>query len=421
MRVGLPLTTPEQRSSLYEDLETLLDFGFLSYTLSINGVMFSFRSLTPGDQFVLRHRTHGTKERPEEFRTQIVAASIWMVDGYNLLGETNVVPKLANVIRGLPGNARIILFNVVLRLFDRVSKAVDAVESYAYEKASRYKWRTMGGQSFGTHTGVPGVPTIGTNYAQRMWTFFNTMEDQRVADDSLWEGFKLTASAQAPKGVKKIDARDKQQRQLEIDRRQGIFDRFFYTAKGVIKPIDRKNRSAATEGPHMGPKTADDLAEEMRRWVAGEDDWHDAIVTSYKQQVSAQHEQHKAEAAERAAALAAVREEESDRPQVMVAYTADQLAEILRERNPGPAGVRVVDGGINMVRDHLYEKYIGRAADPGALRVMPDGQMAIADAPIRVGLDQRAAKRQVPYRTQPEDPDEDEPVNDPHKVLPNEW
>lgn len=43
-------------------------------------------------------------------------------------------------------------------------------------------------------------------------------------------------------------------------------------------PIPRRTEYVVTQ-----PQTADELVEDMRRWVAGEDDHHDKIVKSYKQ------------------------------------------------------------------------------------------------------------------------------------------
>ena len=402
MSITLQRTTPEQRAPLYEDVETLIDFGFVSYTLTVNNVVISMRSLNPGDQFVLRHRVHNADR--ESWRSHAIAASIWMVDGYNILGEMNASLRMSKFVRNLPNNVRDVLFNAVLSLFERANKAVEAIESYAYEKSSRYKWRTMSVGSFNNHSGVAGAESIGTNYVQRMWTFFNTIEDQRIADDNMWDGFKLSASAQSPKGVKKIDSRDQQNRQTELDRRQVVNDKFYYTVKGVIKntQVDKKT------GPRVGPKTADDLSEEMRRWVAGEDDWHDEIVNEYKRKVSENYDRHKSEAAARAAVLSAARDDENGVPQKMVAYTPDQLARILKDKSPGPAGVRQVGDGVSVVREHLYTKYLDRAPDSGALRVTDDGQMSIIDSGVVGDLDEVISARRVVYKPGQDDQDPDQ-------------
>jgi hypothetical protein len=356
---------------------------------------------------MLRHRAHNLTH--DEWQSVAIATSIWMAKGYNLLDEDNAIPMMAKSIRTLPPNVRSILFNEVGALFDRVNDAIDAVESYAYEKSSRYKWRSLGGQPFNSHNGLKG--NIGTNHVQRMWTFFNMIEDQRIADDVYWDGVKFTTSAHSAKGVKKADDRDKQHRKEEQDRRQRVQDTFFYVVKGVIKKPDSDVKSDQNLN---GKKTSDDLAEEMRRWVAGEADWHDDIVNNYKRKVSENYERHKQEAAERAAILASAREDDSEQPQSMVAYTPEQLADILKDRGHGVAGVRQVGSGPGAVREHLYTKFLGRDADSGVLKVTPDGQMAIASPNAGPTLEQRIEDRNVVFRSDADEGDSNEP-------LPLEW
>jgi len=404
-QVGLTRTTSEQRAPLYEDVETLLDFGFLTHNVTINGVCFSFRSLGPGDRFLLRHRSHSKAH--DEWVCIAIASSIWMVGGYNLLNEDNVVPLMAKSIRKLPPNVRVILFNEVMSMLDRVTAALDAVEPYAYEKVSRYKWKSFGNQPFSSHNELN--TKIGTNHVQRMWTFYNQIEDQRVKDDVYWDGIKFATSVHASKGVKKIDDRDKQNRKEEQDRRQRVQDTFFYTVKGVI----RKEELDKTKGDlKSGGKSADDLSDEMRRWVSGEADWHDDIVNNYKRMVASNYEKHKQALAEQAAMLAVARDDiNSDTPQPIVGYSAQELSEILKERGQGVPGVRQVGGGPEVVREHLYTKFLGREADSGALQVN-DGQMVIVSPNDGIPLEQRLEERNVVFRSGGEEPQE---------PFPSEW
>ena len=398
-------TTYEQRAPLYEDVEELLDHGFLAQSVTIGGVGVTLRSLSPNDQYTLRHRSYGTSG--EEWRVWVVATATWIANGYDLLGEQHAVPRLAKAFRALPANVRQVLFNVVISLYDRVAKATEAIESYAYETVSRYKWRSNGG-------GLPAGLTaagVGTNHVQRMWTFYNMVEDLRVADDNLWEGFKLSTSPHAPKGIKKIDDRDRQAKQMEKDRRQTVQDRFFYTVKGLVAPLTKGTAPQASKTQPMGlhPKSVDELAEEMRRWVAGEDDWHDTVVHDYKQTIVTNYEQHKRDSAERAAMLAALHEEESAAPRPLVAYTPQQLEEMLRDRGEGGhSGVRTVATGMNPVREHLFEKYLGREPDRGALATTEDGRVVVGTPSGDDGntlLGDRIAERQVGFGHSTQEPE----------------
>lgn len=397
----LPKSTPEQRYPLYEDVETLIAPGFLSHPVSIEGVHLCLRSLGPGDQFVLRARVENSTET--EWRRWAVASAIWMVDGYVLLGDSNAAPWMMQRVRSMPRSAQGILFSLLMGLFARHNRAVDATESYCYESASRFRWKTYGGHSPGVHSGIPGADHLGTNSVQRIWTFHNEIEDQRIRDDALWEGFKLTASAQAPKGVKKIDQRDRQARQSEINRREALQDRFYYTRIGVMKPTDDSPGNGSRPQLSSFSKSTEDLEGEMYRWVSGQEDEHDQIVTDYKRRVAQAYEHEKRARAEQLAAFRAHQELQgaSTTRSPLVGYTSDQLAAMLRDRGAGRPGMTVVTEGQQGIREHLYQKYIERAPDAGALRAV-DGRLDVADD-TGEDLTQQLAGRRVPFRTESEE------------------
>jgi hypothetical protein len=311
---------------------------------------------------------------------------------------------MAQMVRRMPRHARNILFSLVVGLFTRSSKAVDATEAYCCENISRFRWKSFGGHNPSLHVGIPGAERLGTNHVQRMWTFFNEVEDRRLEEETLWEGFKLTASAQAPRGVKKIDAKDQQRHQQEQERRQNLLDRFFYTRMGVLLSVQKTNE-APKVGLVGGSKSADELADEMHRWVTGQEDWHDKIVTEYKRRVSEKYEQEKQEREARAAAFRAqmTGEQSSMTPTTaLVGYTAGQLAAMLKDRQPGHPGVKQVSAGMNSAREYLYEKYLSRQADPGLLRSV-DGHLVPTEGQE---LADEVARRLVPFQAGPDDGEE---------------
>ena len=409
MQVMLPKTTPEQRHPYYSDVEALLDFGFLSHMLTVNGVAVAIRSLGPGDIFMLRHRVAMSGD--EEWKVWMIASSMWMINGHCLLGNAEAVPRMAQTVRRLPKHIREILFSLAMGLFHRQSKAIEVTEAFCYESTSRYKWKAFGKHLPSAHAGVPGVEHLGTNYTQRMWSFYNTIEDQKILDSSTWDGFKLATSPHAPKGIKKIDEADKQHKQQEQDRRQEIQDRAYYVQRGLLQEIRVKDKKSKEDSFAVGTKSADDLVEEMHRWVTGEDDLHDKIVNDYKQRVVTNYEVHKTEQEERAAALRAMQEQDSDMPVALVGYTPEQLDAIIKERGPGTAaGVRRVEGGMNGVREYLYQKYLGNAPDAGALQPTEDGRLVIGVAgdeyPVDgESLDSLIAQRKVAFDSGPALPD----------------
>ena len=379
-------STPEQRAPLYEDVDTLISVGFLSQALSVKGTSVAMRSLGPGDIFLLKARVGAGSDF--EWKLWALAQSIWVLDGMVLLGEPNVVPRVVSTLRLLPRNTLDIFFQVLMSLFSRQNKAMDATEAFCYEASSRFLWRTFGQHHPASHSGVPRVETLGSNHVQRMWTFFNEVEDQRSRDDSMWEGFKLTVSAQAPKGVKKIDERDKSLKEQEQRRRQGVLDRFFYKSMGIFIE-DSTTRTSYS-------KSVEDLEDEMYRWVAGIEDAHDVIVREYKQAIVSRYEQEQRDREEKLQALRAERERIQDAlgpmSSSLVGYTPEQLKLLLQDRKVGHSGVSFLPESPS--RDYLYKKYLERAPDPGVLRPV-DGRLVAAEG---VKITDTLANRMVQLR-----------------------
>lgn len=396
--VLLSKTTMDQRFPLYEDVEDLILTGFLTHTIKIQGVTFALRSLNPGDLLLLR--TRAELDFDSEWKVWSIASAIWMLGGYCLLDEIHAAPRLAKTIRGLPESTKELLFSLVTGLFARQGRALEATEAYCYEQVSRFRWNSSGGHPPNMHIGIPGMDRLGTNYVQRMWIYYNQKEDRRVDEDSQWEGFKLVASSMSPKGVQKIDRHEQDQKKAEAERRQKFLDRFYYTRLGLIKPFEAGSKEAPS-AIGIGTKTPDELVDEMKRWVAGEDDWHDKVVHDYKSRVSHQYDQEKKERQRR---IEALRDQEAElsssmMPQALVGYTTDQLQRILQHRQPGPSGVKLISNGQNSPREHLYAKYLNREADSGALRVV-NGQLV--EAP-ESRLNEQLAQRLVPFQLGPGD------------------
>ena len=391
----LPRTTPEQRGHFYDDTESLISPGFLTHPVTIAGTRFSIRSLSSGDLFLLRARVGlGTDA---QWKDWAIATSIWILDGYVLLGEAHAVPRVYQIVRELPRPVKDVLFSLVLGLFNRQGKAIRAAEAYCYEAVARYKWKACGGRL--RPPGLPGAKTLGVTPVQEMWTAFNVAEDLHQQDEAMWGGFKLVTSASSPKGIKKIDAADQQRHRSEEERRHAIMDRFYYTRMGVLLD-DGKPKANSQEAQVLGPKSPDDLAEEMRKWVTGEEDWHDRVVTEYKTRVSNAYAQSKVEQEERQRVLERIRQEQQGDQQTltpMIAYTPEQLQALLRDRDPGrAAGVRWVAGGQHP-RDHIYEKFLERAPDAGNLQVQ-DGKLVVAE---NRDLTEQVDDRQVVFHPGP--------------------
>ena len=379
----LPQTTPEQRQSYYGDVEALLSPGFLSHPVVVAGARMQMRSLGPGDLYMLKARTEGADSW--EWRVWAVATSIWMVNGRSLLGKEEAIPFMTDRVRNFRPQAVDTLFSILLGLWLRAGEATETVQVYVYETHSRYKWlSTKRGH---VSSGVPGADDLGPSIARRIWTAFNEMEDLRRDEDTAWEGFKLVASSNAPKAIKKLDNHDSNRRKTENEKRQLEMDRWYYGKLGLVNP--QGEVISADGGLHRlkGEKTPDDLEEEMRRWVTGDHDLHDRIVADYKARIQAEHDERKRRQEEHSRRLEQKRREMGwengeFRPQPLVALTAEQLQHALKNRGHRP-GVTFLPKAPQA--DRLVAKYV-QPADTGGLQVQ-DGK--VVDPSANSQADQR--------------------------------
>lgn len=382
----LPTTTFEQRSHLYTDVEDLIQIGFLSHPIMVGETQLCLRSLLPGDLYTLKYRA----AKEESWRLWTVASSIWLLDGVSLLTEPHSTPFLAKSLKRIPHRILEILFSLSLGLFNRTARAMKTIESFCYEDNSRYLWRSLGRNVPSGHVGIPGVERLGMNPIQGMWVLFNQAEDDRISMENSWEGAKLIASAMSPKGIQKLDQRDKQRKADENARRQRVMDNAYYVSMGVVTEEGEVSGSQQTiHGAH----STEELEEEMRKWVAGEEDWHDRIVSEYKARIAEGIENQKLEHQARMEALrreSERRENEDPGPVTMVAYTPEQLNDILKERNQGPPGIRRIYPEQDQ-RQHLYDKYIAR-------KVLEPQQMVATSEGGLSPLEAELVGRQVPFR-----------------------
>jgi hypothetical protein len=388
----LPRTTPEQRSRFYEDIESLLNVGFLSHNVNIQNIPLSVRSLGPGDFFLLQARVND--KGPLDWQVWVIASSVWMINGYSLIGEPQAVPIIAKMIKEFPKSVKDVLFSIIVGLFTRQTKALKGVEAYCYEGVSRFKWKSYGRGNPKEHSGIPGIESLGTNYVQRMWSFYNEVEDQRIVDESMWEGFKLSASAMSPKGVQKIDAKDRQHRVDEDKRRQTVQDKFYYMCLGVLSDDEKTTtkNNVTLLNPH---KSVEDLEQEMHMWVTGQEDWHDKIVNDYKRQISERYMKDKAEREERAEQLRKQKEDNADMPStVLVGYTPEQLQAIIGNKQPGIK--QVYDDPYGGVREYLYKRHLEKAPGSGLLKSTDEGRVDVKGG---TDLTEQVANRQVSFKS----------------------
>lgn len=353
-------TTWDQRKVYYEEVEALLLRGFLSCYVDLPEVRVGFRSLGPSDLSLLRYRAD-VLTSDLVWKSWVVAEAVWIIGGQIVLEDYNMSAKLQPFFAQLPKDILNTVYQEVTALHSKGEGALDAAESFCYEDHSRRLWKSFGGRFNGGAgaSGIPGAGRIPLNSVQKLWIYFNTVEDEREQEIKDWNNAKLIVSAQNPKAGRSLNARERSILRRERNRRQEAQDRFYYTREGVLDE-DGKLRGQAVI--LKASKTVEELQDEFHRWREGDKDFHDEVVESYKRKIREGMEQQRREMAflrqeiERRALAA--EEDTETRRSALVGYTPEQMQEILKEKglDKRRGARKIVDGGA--YKQTIYDRFV---------------------------------------------------------------
>ena len=140
----------------------------------------------------------------------------------------------------------------------------------------------------------------------------------------------------------------------------------------------------------------------MRKWVAGEMDFHDQVVEQYKQGIIRRYQQEQADRERRAAEAAQVAAEAGEDPlviQPLIGFSREDLLHMLRGRgnDPNHRVAQVFED--RKGQEYLYEKYLEKPATPGGLEVR--GGRVAPTMPRHI--QREIAQRQVQYGVEGKD------------------
>jgi len=381
----LPETTPQQRMPMYEDISDLITVGFLSLPVQIGELTLNLRSFNDGDLYLLRQRIAFSDS--EDFHRWLVATSIWMVDGVVLLSDINAARTCFKVLQDLRPTHLKRLVHALNMLTEKQRQCYDLSEAFCQENFSRYLWRQTGGvYPSPNYNGLP-TSNLGMNAIQRIWLAHNRIEDIREQADNDWANAKMVASATSPKGVEQLTQKEKALRETEKTRKQEMFDRLYYKWLGFLK--DDGTTTVSDTPVFRQASTADELAEEMRKWVSGELDFHDQVVAEYKRKAIESYQREMAARKQRVEEVTQELQEAGEDPSAvrLVGYTLDQL----RDRVDLTLRKTVYEAPKGAA--YLYERY-GGDASKGTLDVR-EGKVVVREEP---SLNEQVADRKVNYK-----------------------
>jgi hypothetical protein len=251
----------------YQDLRQVIEHGFLSFKILINHRYIVFRSPTLKDFELIE--SYSIKAMRDVI---LISRCIYSI-GYVKINQDRDFYQMINFCKTIP----LACFNKIVyylySITNRLRNAGTLLEGFCYETESRQLWKTwLSKNKF--HKPVLDRE-VDLDVLQIAWIIWNEGEDLKHIDDAQWQRSLFVASAMAS-GVDKIKTKWKNQEELENKRREQVKK---YARMGKIMPKEH--------GMVMLDEN-EKLIEDMRKWLAGEEDEHDRAIREYKEDMKQQ-------------------------------------------------------------------------------------------------------------------------------------
>lgn len=294
---------PEVKPEVYKDVEPMLYRGFLTVVAEINGVPFVFKSLNHHEFELVRLVSggFGTSSARNASWNAFLAYGVFLVNGINVLPKRDEYAlKLADLFDSLPQEARDKVVRYLGELNRRAARAVAMVEAYSMEVMSRYRWLQLKGLDCTSTavTGVEGTSRLGLNWAQQLWRAINQIEDRNDDHEREWENSKFIGSCFAGKGLSKVYTQDTERRRKEKEDR--IARKDLILREHVLGERPQTVKGLVAGAVMVGPKTVEELADQLAKDLRGEQDEHDRVVAAYESRIRQAHTERQAEIAAQA-------------------------------------------------------------------------------------------------------------------------
>jgi hypothetical protein len=326
------LREADSRRFVYTDVFSLVQEGFLTQAVEIDGSTVVFKTLSSAEvqSLILRAGSSGDLV----WKHWHIAHSIYMVNGYAVepqYGSNQAYYLYMEWVRDLRAEIIDVLYAYLVSLRYRLERAIRIVGAFCQERYSRSLWKSI------------GKPRGDLNIIQRIWVSHNQTEDQQDADIAQWVHTRTIVGSMSSKGYKSLQQSENQWKERQSRHRQKVIEEAMNWVisgeRSEQKPLKVEIDGKVYEIPKVhASQTADEMHEEMLRAARGEKDYHDLIVDQYK----AFHRKRLADARkERAAALEKAQAARLEGETQLVGYTPEQLAEINPSMNQRPTTQRV--------------------------------------------------------------------------------
>ena len=325
----------------YETLYDYLVSGGVGLTFEVDGRKWAFRIPTTRD-FI---GCVSYSSNPREQEVYLLSVCLSEVGGFPVGTEYTY--------QGMS------IWNDTPKIQDRVSPyfwksvrmtqdAMRRFEAFCYTTISRNLWEKW---KFSTEMNLPieGIERLRelTDFHVQ-WIAYNRVEDKKFEIEDAWSRSFFSASAMNPKGVEKVQRDWKARKEKEVEYRKKLIEKCEHEDE-----VDQQEMERLKEG-----KTFDDLREEYRMWVDGEEDDHDKIIREYKESLTAHLKKSQMVVESRQKELAEMQDSLQELNSLSMqssplrAYTDAEIQELVKAQP-----MRVVEDGTEYA-DHLNKRYL---------------------------------------------------------------
>lgn len=259
----------------FKDVESLLFRGFLTAEVAVDSVPIVFKSLNHIEYTQIDLHSFSMDSGWEESASYFLAYSTLFLNHVSVLpNREEYIPVLADYYHHFPKSLLVSFLKITARLNQRSGKALRDVQRYACGPESRQMWQMYRGISLCDPkvTGFSGTENIGINMHQRMWSYFNTLDDEEIDYLKSYGLAKFVVSPHAPKDIKRIDARDAKKLEERDNRRSALYKGTDYVEEGVEQVLVTKD-------------SAQELMSQMHKELRGEQDYHDLVIAEHKKKI----------------------------------------------------------------------------------------------------------------------------------------
>ena len=346
----------EDRRMFYTDVEELLEHGFLTHTCKIKGVPVVFRNALPKDNKRIQSTTALSNET--EFMAYCLASQTWIIDGleidaYNNTESTYYLFK--HFYSKLHRSYLLKLYFIIIGLRNRLYRAIRIVEAYSCEPYSRSKW-IMGHNLF---------PEDNCSLAYKLWVAFNTYEDIRTQELRQWEHTKVVSGSMSGKAFKELGKMITKMEQNHLQKNKDIIEKTVNVLIYGEQVIPQETLKVTYNGQQfnvpttVGVQSVDQMVEEMKMVMRGEQDYHDMVMADYHEKIRLYREQQEKHRQQKLKELYEQQGEALEGETDLTGLTPEQI----KQRQSGRTTGVLHDSSKN----YLYDKYVAPKVVVGVL------------------------------------------------------